>query len=49
MEAQQATEEAEMPAYMDEVEQVEDELEPSSPPVQLALDTVVVDIFDDED
>ena len=33
MEAQQATEEAEMLAYMDEVEQEDDETEPSYPPV----------------
>ena len=37
----EAAEEAEMLAYMDEVEQEEDEPEPSYPPVQSALGTVM--------
>ena len=37
-----------MLAYMDEVEQEEDEPEPSYPSVQPAPGTVVVDISDDE-
>lgn len=41
--------EAKMFAYMDEVEQEEDESKPPYPPVQLAPDTVVVDIFDDKE
>ena len=41
MEAQEAAEKAKMFAYMDEVEQEEDELEPSYPPVQSAPGTVV--------
>ena len=45
----QAAEEAEMVAYMDEVEQEEDEPEPSYPSIQPAPDIVVVDISDDED
>ena len=49
MEAQRAVEEAEMLAYMDEVEQEEDEPEPSYPPVQPAPDTVVLYISDDEE
>ena len=49
MEVQEAADEAEMFAYMDEVEQEEDESEPSYPPVQPAPGTVVVDISDDEE
>ena len=49
MEAQEAVEEAEMFAYMDEVEQEEDEPEPSYPPVQPAPGTVVVDISEDKE
>ena len=49
MKAQEAAEEAEMLAYMDEVEQEEDEPEPSYPPVQPAPGTVVVDIFNNEE
>ena len=45
----EAAEEAEMLAYMDEVEQEEDEPEPSYPPVQPAPGTVVVDISVDEE
>ena len=49
MEAQEAVEEAEMIAYMDEIEREEDEPEPSYPRVQPAPDILVVDIFDDEE
>ena len=49
MGAQHNAEEDEMFAYMDEVEQEEDESEPSYPPVQPAPGTVVVDISDNEE
>ena len=49
MEAQEAAEHAECLAYIDEMEQEEDEPEPSSPPVQPAPGSVVVDITDDEE
>jgi hypothetical protein len=49
METQEAVEEAEMLAYMDEVEQEEDEPEAYYPPIQPAPGTVVVDISHDED
>ena len=45
----EAAGEAEMVAYMDEVEQEEDEPEPSYSPVQPAPGTVVLDISDAED
>ena len=49
MEAQEVAEEAEMFAYMDEVEREEDEREPSYAPVHLAPGANVVDISDDQD
>ena len=45
----EAQEQAECLAYIDEMEQEEDEAEPSSPPVQPAPGSVVVDITDDEE
>ena len=47
MEAQQVAEEAEMLGYMNEVEQEEEEPEPSYPLVQLAPGSIIMDIFDD--
>lgn len=45
----EAAEETEILTYMDEVEQKEDEPEPSYLPVQPAPGTIVVDISDDEE
>ena len=49
METQETADEAVMLAYMDEVEQEEDEPEPSYPPVQPAPGTVVLYISDDKE